>query len=299
MLTFKASFKHELLSSARSRSPQLIVAVFLTLTSISSIIGWLTVRNVTKIYAEIVRQGLTKAPNPFSVTHSLYYMRDSVIYIVLVGSLMGIVLGAQASLRDRKSSADLLIRTRNVNLLHRVLGQLSAIGAIIVALEGVALSSSILTIWLIEKTPLSFVAFEHLLIFGTMSGALMFAIATLSFTFGLFSRTEESALLYPIVIWAVITFTVPQIITSTHPVALLNPTPAVATGIGLAQSTVNSLSPFMLMEHFKSVANSLLGIDATLKLTTMSVVSIASFVILALIVSVSISAKAIGRKLNV
>ena len=299
MLTYKAAFKHELLSSARSRSPQLIVVVFLALTSISSIIGWLTVRNVTKIYSEIVRQGFTKASNPFAGTRSLYYMRDSVIYVVLVGSLMAIVLGAQASLRDRKSSADLLIRTRNVNLLHRVLGQLSAIGAIIVALEAIALLSSIFTIWLIEKRALSFVSFKHLLIFGAMSGALMLGIASLSFTFGLFSRSEESALLYPIVTWAVITFTVPQIITSTHPVALLNPTPAAATGTGLAQSAVNTLSPIMLMEHFKSISNSLLGIDTTLKLTTLSVISIVSFALLALTASIAISSGALGRKLNV
>ncbi|MBI3428885.1 MAG: ABC transporter permease [Actinobacteria bacterium] len=299
MITFRASFRHELLSSARSRSPQLIIAVFLVLTSISSIIGWLTVRNVTKIYSDIVSQGLTRAPNPFTGTASLYYMRDSVIYIVLVGSLMAIVLGAQTSLRDRNSSADVLIKTRNVSLLSRALGQLSAIGTIIAGLEAVALVASILTIWMIQKTPLSLASFVHLLSFGAISGLLMLAIASLGFAFGLYARSEESALLYPIVTWAIITFTVPQIITSTHPVALLNPTPAIATGTGLAQSMVNTFSPLMLMEHFKYIANSILSIDSSLKLSTTSIVSFAAFVAFALTGSISISAKAFGRKLNV
>ena len=298
-MTFKAAFKHELISSARSRSPQLIVAVFLVLTSISSLIGWLTIRNVTKIYNDIVAQGLTKAPNPFNGVSPLYYMRDSVIYIVLVGSLMAIVLGAQASLRDRKSSADALIKTRNVSLLSRSLGQLSAIGVIIIGLEVVAIASSVLTIWMIQRIPLNFALLMHLLIFGGVSALLMFTIAALGFVFGLFARSEESTLLYSIVAWAIITFTIPQIITSTHPVALLNPTPAIVTGTGLAQSIVNTLSPFMVMEHFKSIANSLLGIDSSLKLTNLSIVSFSSFVVLASIGSILVSAKAFGRKLNV
>ena len=299
MMTFKAAVRYELLASSRSRSPQLIVSVFLLLTSISSLIGWLTVRNVTKIYDDIVSQKLTSASNPFSGVSALYYMRDSVIYTVLVGSLMAIVLGAQTSLRDRKSSADVLIRTRNVHLLSRALGQLSALGAIIAGLEAATLASSIFTIWTIQKIPLRFASLIHLLSFGAISGLLMLAIAALGFVFGIFARTEESALLYPIVTWAFITFTVPQIITSTHPVALLNPTPAIAIGTGLAQSMVNTISPFMLMEHFKSIANSLLGIDSSLKLSSTSILSFAGFVLLALIGSILVSANVIGKKLNV
>ena len=298
MIVFRAAFKHELISSARSKSPQLIVAVFLVLTSISSLIGWLTIRNVTKIYNDIVTQGLTKAPNPFTGVSPLYYLRDSVIYIVLVGALMAIVLGAQASLRDRKSSADVLVKTRNVNLLFRALGQLCAIATIIIGLEVVAVASSVLTIWMLQKTPLNFTSLTHLLIFGSVSVLLMFAIAALGFAFGLVARSEESALLYPIVAWAIITFTIPQIITSTHPVALLNPTPAIAIGTGLTQSIVNSLSPIMVMEHFKSIANSLLGIDSSLKLTHLSIAFFSCFVVLAISGSILVSAKVFGRELN-
>ena len=299
MMVFRAAFKHEFLSSVRSRSPQLVVAVFLVLTSISSLIGWLTVRNVTNIYREILKQGLTKSPNPFAGTNSLYYLRDSVIYVILVGSLMAIVLAAQASLRDRKSSAELLIKTRNVNLLHRVLGQLAAIGVIIIALEMTALASSVATIWMIQNQTPSVAILVHIMLFGAISGALMIGVASLSFAFALFAKTEESALLYPIVTWATITFTVPQIITSAHPVALLNPTPTIATGTGMAQTAVNSLSPFMLMEHFKSIANALLGIDSSLKLSRLSVFSFGGFVLVSVLASLLISSKSLGSKLNV
>ncbi len=298
MNTFRASFRHEMISNARSRSPQLIVVVFLLLTSLSSLIGWLTVRNVTRIYRDIVKLGLTSAPNPFLNVPPLYYMRNCVIYIVLVGSLMAIVLGAQASLRDRKSSADSLIKTRNVSLLQRNLGQLGAIGAILAGLEIAVLASSLGTIWLIEGNFLDTNSVLHLLVFGLVSWLLMCAVACVGFVAGLFARNEESALLYPFIGWAVITFTIPQIITSTHPVALLNPTPAISVGTGLAQSAVDILSPLMLMEHFKEISNSLLSIDTNISLSKVSILSFTLFVFFALVGTSTVSIRAFGRKLN-
>lgn len=298
MMVFKAAFKHELLSSLRSKSPQLVVTVFLVLTSISSIIGWLTVRNVTKIYNDIVSQNLTKAPNPFTNVPSLYYMRDSVIYVVLIGSLMSIILGAQASLRDRKSNANELIKTRNVNLVHRILGQLSAIASIIVLLEIVALLTSFILIWVIQKTPLNIGAVFSLLGYGAVSAILMIALAAIGFTFGTISKSEESSLLYPIVGWALVTFTIPQIITSIHPVALLNPTPAVSTGTGLAQSVINGISPLAVMENFKAIANAILGVDKSIQLSLVDLLSFSLFAGVGVMASVVISSKSFGRKLD-
>ena len=298
MMIFKAAFKHELLSSFRSKSPQLVVSVFLVLTSISSMIGWLTVRNVTKIYNDIVSQNLTTAPNPFTNVPSLYYMRDSVIYVVLIGSLMAIILGAQASLRDRKSNANELIKTRNVNLVHRVLGQLSAVGSIIILLEIVALLTSFISIWVIQKIPLNIGAILSLIGYGAVSAIFMIAIAAIGFTFGTISKSEESSLLYPIVGWAVLTFTIPQIITSTHPVALLNPTPAVSTGTGLAQSVINGISPLAVMENFKAMANAILGIDKSLQLSIVNLISFSLFAVIGVMASVVISSKTFGRKLD-
>lgn len=298
MNTLRASFRHEIISNARSRSPQLIVVVFLLLTSLSSLIGWLTVRNVTKIYSDIVKLGLTKAPNPFQNVPPLYYMRNSVIYIVLVGSLMAIVLGAQASLRDRKSSADSLIRTRNVKFLQRNLGQLGAIGAILAGLEIAILVSSLGTMWLIEGVFLDTYSLLRLLMFGLISWLLMLGVACVGLVAGLFAKSEESALLYPIIGWAVITFTIPQIITSAHPIAFLNPTPAIPVGTGLVQSTVDLISPLMLMEHFKSISNSLLSIDSNIPLTKESVLSFSFFVLIAVAGTLVVSIQAFGRKLN-
>jgi ABC-2 type transport system permease protein len=225
-------------------------------------------------------------------------MRDSVIYVVLIGSLMAIILGAQASLRDRKSNANELIKTRNVNLIHRILGQLSAVGSIIILLEIIALLTSFISIWVIQKAPLNIGAIFSLLGYGALSAILMMAIAAIGFTFGTISKSEESSLLYPIVGWAVVTFTIPQIITSTHPVALLNPTPAVSTGTGLAQSVINGISPLAVMENFKAIANAILGIDKSLQLSMVGLLSFSLFAVIGVMASVVISSKTFGRKLD-
>ena len=94
---------------------------------------------------------------------------------------MAIILGAQASLRDRKSNANELIKTRNVNLVHRILGQLSAIASIIVLLEIVALLTSFILIWVIQKTPLNIGAVFSLLGYGAVSAILMIALAAIGF----------------------------------------------------------------------------------------------------------------------
>ena len=44
----------------------------------------------------------------------LYYARNAVIYVLLIGSLMAIVLGVQATVRDRKASTvDLVLSDRS------------------------------------------------------------------------------------------------------------------------------------------------------------------------------------------
>ena len=97
---------------------------------------------------------------------------------------------------------------------------------------------------------------------------------------------------------AVITFTIPQVITSTHPVALLNPTPAVATGTGLAQSVINGISPLAVMENFKAIANAILGIDKSIQLSLVDLFSFSLFAVIGVMASVVISSKSFGRNLD-
>lgn len=80
----------------------MLLLVFLGMVVISSVIE-VTNQTVTNVYREISAEGLTTAPHPFDRISPLFYARNSTIYVTLIGALLAIVLGAQATLRDRKA----------------------------------------------------------------------------------------------------------------------------------------------------------------------------------------------------
>jgi len=78
----------------------------------------------------------------------------------------------------------------------------------------------------------------------------------------------------------------------------LNPTPAISTGTGLAQNVINGISPLAVMENFKAIANAILGIDKSLLLSKVDLLSFSVFAVIGVMVSVVISSKTFGRKLD-
>src|SRR3979411_273154 len=115
MKQFIATIRQELLSAKRERLPQIFLALFLAMVAVSSFIGWATNHTVTNVYNKAVKQSITKAANPFTGVSPLYYARNTVIYIVLIGALLAIVLGVQSMLRDRKARVTDLLLSRPLN----------------------------------------------------------------------------------------------------------------------------------------------------------------------------------------
>lgn len=142
MNAFLASARHELLNNRRSRTAHLLLVVFVGMVAASSVIGWLTNSTVTGVYEKILAAGLTSAPNPFSHVFPLYYASNSVIYVVLIGALMAIVLGVQATLRDRKAATIDLVFSRPVSPAARLLGQLAGLGVVIAVVLAVSMAIS-------------------------------------------------------------------------------------------------------------------------------------------------------------
>ena len=294
-----ASYRNELKLSLRDRNPQMIFIIFLALTSLSSLISWLTVRNVASIYEAIKRLGFTKAPSPFAGISSLYFVRNSVIYIILVGSLLAIILGTQASVRDRKSLTSPLIKSRNVSLTAKYSGQLFAIFSILFLALSIVTFAAYISIWLIQGNPISKSSTFHLLAYAAISWLLLIAIASFSFAYGFFTSAEENALLVPFIAWSAITFIAPLIATGARPVSLLNPTPSLLSGSGVPHALQEILSPLMVMENFKSIANSILGLDSTIKFSTTNTSYFIAFVLIGLMTPFLVPRSAFGRSINV
>lgn len=96
-------------------------------------IGWLTHQTVTGVYEKVLADGLSTASNP------LYYARNAVIYVLLIGSRIAIVLGVHARLRDRKAATTDLVLGRPVASVAR-LGLLAGLGVVLAELQGLAIA---------------------------------------------------------------------------------------------------------------------------------------------------------------
>lgn len=251
--------RQELRSLKRERLPQALLAVFVGMVSISSFIGWLTNKNVTGIWQKVKEQGLTAAPNPFANVSSLYYLRNTVIYLVLVGALLAIVLGVASVLRDKKAHTIDLVLTRPVPSKSYVFGKLIGISSWL----GMILCLVAIISWgnisfIIGKT-LGPLDSARLLAFFAMSLVFLLGFVLLGMICAVYSNRETSALLLPISIWSLITFVLPQLGTAEHPVSLLNPVPAIANQGG-AFSFLNSIfGPLSVTEQYKKASSWVLG----------------------------------------
>ncbi|MDJ0379130.1 ABC transporter permease [Cryobacterium sp. PH31-L1] len=263
MNTILTSARHEVLCTLRARVAMLLLVLFLGMVSLSSLIGWLTNTTVTRVYEKILADGLTTAPNPFAAVSALYYSRNSVIYVVLIGALMAIILGVQATLRDRQSGTSDLVLSRPVDTIHRLIGQFLGLGAVIAAVLAASTVISWASISIIMGAPLGFDTSVRLIAFATLSWSLMMIFALLGMLTGLYSRKETTALLVPFVIWSAIAFVLPQIGTAARPVALLNPVPALVAPGSASFDLIGAVTgPFTITEQFKRAASIVLRDDS-------------------------------------
>ncbi len=250
--------RHELLTSARAKSPYMLVAAFLGMVAASTFIGWRTTVTVSAIYDRVVADGLTTQPNPFTDVSALYYVRNTVIYVLLIGSLMAAALGVQSALRDRKASTAALVLTRPVSERAVRAGRLLGIGAILAILVVVTSVVTWVSVGAIVGHALTATQTLEVASFGALTWVLLMGFAAVGVASGMVFPRERTALLAPVVLWAVIAFVIPQLGTAARPVSLLNPVPLPAQGSGAFGWLSQIMAPFSITEHFKTASAALL-----------------------------------------
>ena len=272
--------RQELLSLRRERLPLVLLVVFVLMVSASSLIGWLTNTTVNSVWQQTVQDGLTTAPNPFAQVSPLFYARNTVIYLVLIGALMSIVVGVTSAMRDRKARTVDLVLSRPVSVPAYLAGKLLGIAAWL----GLILLAVALITWtgisVIMHAPLGATDSVRLVAFFAMALPLLLAFVTLGLLSGIHASRETTALLVPISIWSLVAFILPQIGTSANPVSLLNPVPAVLVPGG-AFDTLNAvLRPLSITEQFKTASGVILndplvtgGLPLALVVITLAVVA--------------------------
>lgn len=259
MNIYYAIAQHELLNARRERLPQILLVIFLVMTAVSCFIGWATNHTVTNVYNEAVHQGLTTAANPFTGVTPLYYARNTVIYIVLIGALLAIILGVQSVVRDRKARVSDLLLSRPLPTWMLLAAKLTGVALWVLTVLIVSAFINWVSISLINKHLLLLSDSLRILGFYLVAWLFLLGFCALGMLGGIYSRRETSALLTPIVIWTAITFVLPQLGTAEHPVSLLNPVPAQIVSQGFFFSINQTVfGPLSLAEHFKAAGSIIL-----------------------------------------
>ncbi|TAM68573.1 MAG: ABC transporter permease [Microbacteriaceae bacterium] len=275
---FTASVRHELLCTRRARMPHLLLVVFVGMVAVSVFIGWSGRSTVSAVYHQITAQGLTSAPDPFKATSPLYYTHNAVIYVVLIGALLAILLGVQATIRDRKAATSVLVLSRPGGRAGRLLGQLTALSIVLAVAMAAGTVISWVGITVITGSALGPDATLRLAAFGVVSCVFLAGFALIGMLSGIYCKKETTALLAPVIAWSVITFVLPQLGTAARPVALLNPVPSVPPPHGGFFGVVNMfVGPISITEQFKTVAGVLLGNDSATGSPAEGVVILAAF----------------------
>lgn len=259
MTVWGATIRQELLSTGRERLPQLLLCIFLGMTAASAFIGSAAKATVTDVYNAAASQGLTTAPNPFGSVPPLYYARNTVIYIMLIGAIVAIVLGVQSTMRDRRARTVDLVLSRHVSPAGYLAAKLAGTGVELLALLGASAVVSLVSISAAAGTvPSPDQSLRILALFG-VAWLFLIPFVTLGMLCGIHAGSYPAALLMPIVVWSIVIFVLPLLGTATNPVSLLNPVAGVgAPPSGLFAVTGALTGPLSLGEQFKRVCSLLL-----------------------------------------
>ena len=251
--------RQELVALRRERLPLVLLIVFVVMVSVSSLIGWLTNTTVSSVWEKPTQAGLTTAPNPFATVSPLYYARNTVIYLVLIGALMAIVVGVTSTMRDRKARTVDLVLSRPIDVPAYLLGKLAGIGVWLAMILAAVAVISWASISVITRAALPPGDTARLLGFYAIALVLLLAFVALGMISGIYSSRETTALLVPISVWSIVAFVLPQIGTSANPVSLLNPVPSVITPGGAFDTLNTVLRPLSVTEQFKTASGLTLG----------------------------------------
>jgi ABC-2 type transport system permease protein len=271
---FAATARHELRSAHRERMPQALLIVLLGMVAASSLIGWLTHRTVTAVWEQTRADGLTQAANPFGDVPALYYAANVVIYVVLIGALLAIALGATSALRGRASGTLDLVLSRPVDTRAYLAGKLAGTGGWLGLVLLVAAVVNWVSISVIVGGLLGVEDTLRLVAFYGLAWLFLLVFLLLGLLSGIHSRRETTALLVPIATWSVLAFVLPQLGTAARPVSLLNPVPSAPTEGGAFDVIHSIFGPLSLTEQFKTASGSLLGNERVQGSATAAVLSI-------------------------
>jgi ABC-2 type transport system permease protein len=259
--------KNEIQHLLRERTFFLILTVFIIITLASTYIGWASQHTIESVYQESVITlesiGKTAPPSPFSNLPPLEIVKNMIIYVVLIGSLLAITIGHSIGTKDQRAGVVRILFSKPLTKKEFLLGKTLSMGLVLFAVLTVSLIISGVSVAILSQ--LSFVLLLRLIGFYAISFFYMVGFGFLGLGFGLMKRNNAIALIIPIIFWVIITFALPEMSSALYPTSSLNP---ILPQTEILNSPVlsaihNIFYPFSVSEHYRVLSSEILNLQKT------------------------------------
>jgi ABC-type transport system involved in multi-copper enzyme maturation permease subunit len=259
---------HEFKTLFKEKTFILILIIFILMTLFSTYIGWSSRTTIENVYQETVKQlasngAAVQSSDPFIAIPILSIIKNMIVYVFLIGSLLAIIIGYNSFLRERQSGVSKIIFSKPLERKDFVLGKIAGILLPLLIITAASFLISLASVSLITGKMLPNPSILKLAAFYIISLIYMLIFSMSGLFFSIYLKSESMALLIPIIIWIFISFVLPELTSALNPNALLNPTNIQsATPHGqFLMSLQGALKPFSVSETYKLISGNLLELD--------------------------------------
>ncbi len=244
---------------------RLALGIFVVMAIASSYISWSSQNILHVIYQEAIKMippGNPVPAFPVASAPALSILKNMIIYVVLIGSLLAIILGHIIGTRDRKAKTLRVLFSRPITRGQFFFAKVAALASSLGLITLFAFLTTLVSLVILNKT-FSTAWFGNLFLFYTVSYLFMLGFGLLALGFGLREQRSAQALLIPIMLWIVIIFALPELGSALFPTGSLNP---ILPPTDVLQSPTLAfihkiVYPFSISEQYKALTSSLIGIN--------------------------------------
>ncbi len=258
----------------RETTLRIALGIFVVMAIASSAISW----SSQAILKDLYQQALTLIPRdkpvpsyPVSSSSALIILKNMIIYVVLIGSLLAIILGNIMGTRDKKAKALRVLFSKAITTPQYFWAKVTALTQVLGLIMGFAFLTSLISLVIVAggfqlNWLLSMLAFYALALLFMLSFGL------LALAFGFAETNSTQALLKPIALWVIMIFALPELGSALYPTGSLNPIlpPTKLLQSPILASIHKLVYPFSISEHYKSLSSSLIGLTNVSALGSLS-----------------------------
>jgi ABC-type transport system involved in multi-copper enzyme maturation permease subunit len=244
---------------------RLALGIFVVMAIASSYISWSSQHILNAIYQEGIKMLPPGSPIPafpVEAVADLAILKNMIIYVVLIGSLLAIILGHVIGTRDKKAKTLRVLFSRPIKRRDFFLAKVAALAGSLGLITFFALLTTLLSLVILNRTFL--VAWlGNLFLFYLISYLFMLGFGFLALGFGLREQRSAQALLIPITLWIIVIFALPELGSALFPTSSLNPIlpPSNVLQSPALQVIHKVVYPFSISEQYKALSSSLIGIN--------------------------------------